>query len=76
LNTELHSYKAGTPSLEPHLQSILLWLLFRDRGLTNELFAQASLLISASQVARIAGMSHWPREGGFFGYCFQFWGLN
>jgi hypothetical protein len=30
LNSELHTYKPGAELLEPHLQSILLWLFFID----------------------------------------------
>jgi hypothetical protein len=37
-------------------QSILLWLLWRWGS--HELSAQVGLLISASQVSRITGMSH------------------
>jgi hypothetical protein len=56
--------KAGTPSLQPHLQSILFWLFWRW-GLMNYLPRLASNLdslilpISASWVARITGASHW-----------------
>jgi hypothetical protein len=52
--------KADALWLEPHLQSIFLWLFWRQ-GLANYLPGLALnviLLISASQVMRITGMSH------------------
>jgi ABC-type arginine/histidine transport system permease subunit len=49
--------KAGTPPLEPYLQSTLLWLFWRS-GVMNYLLRLALNLISSSQVARITGVSH------------------
>jgi hypothetical protein len=64
LNSGLCTCKAGTSKskglqLEPHIQSILLWLFWRW-DLVNYLPRMAlncNLLISASQVARITGVS-------------------
>jgi hypothetical protein len=61
LNWGLCACKAGTLLLEPQLQSILLWLFWRWGS--RELFALGglkpwSLLNSASQTARITGVSH------------------
>jgi hypothetical protein len=61
LNAGLCTCKAGTLLLEPHVQSILLWLFWRG-GLVNcfpGLALNHDLPISASQVARIIGVSHW-----------------
>jgi hypothetical protein len=58
----LHTCKTGTLPLEPHLQSILLWLFWRWGS--YKLFAWTGLKwcvilpISASQVARIIVMSY------------------
>jgi hypothetical protein len=60
LNSELYTCKVGILPLEPHFQSILLWLFWRW-GLANYFSGwppNVILLISASQVARTAGMSH------------------
>jgi hypothetical protein len=45
----------------PHLQSIFLWLFWRWVSQNASLgWSQTEILsISASQVARIIGMSHW-----------------
>jgi hypothetical protein len=60
LNSQLHTCKAGALLLKPHLQSILLWL-FGDGG-SRTIFlgwpGTTIFLISASQVARITGVSH------------------
>jgi hypothetical protein len=56
LNSGLCAYKVDTVMLEPHLQSILLWLFWRWKS--HRLFAQAGLS-SAFHIARITGMSHW-----------------
>jgi hypothetical protein len=56
-----HTCRPGALPLEPHLQSILLWLFWRW-SLENYLLGWPQtmiLLISASQVARIPGVSHW-----------------
>jgi hypothetical protein len=57
----LHTCKAGTLVLQPHLWSILLWLFWR-LGLMNYLPRLASNLksplISAFRVTRIPGVSH------------------
>jgi hypothetical protein len=61
LKSGLCSCKAGSLPLEYCLQSILLWLLWRW-GLENYLLGWPQtmiLLISASQIARITGVSHW-----------------
>jgi hypothetical protein len=58
LNSGLHACKAGILPLEPYLHHILLWLL----GLWNYLPGVARnkiLLISASEVGKIIGVSHW-----------------
>jgi hypothetical protein len=60
LNSGLHTCKAVTLPLEPHLQSILLWLLWRW-GLVNYLHRLASNHDPpdlTSQVDRITGVSH------------------
>jgi hypothetical protein len=61
LNSGLCAYKAGILLLEPCLQSILLWLFFGD-GVMRTIcpnWPQTSILpISASQEAKITGMSH------------------
>jgi hypothetical protein len=67
LNSRLQACKAGPLLLEPHLQSISLWL-FGDQGLVNYLPGwpwATILLISASQVAGITGMSHWHLAQSF-----------
>jgi hypothetical protein len=64
LNLGLHACKTGILPLEPHLQSILLLLFFWRWG--GEVlqticlgWLQNSILpVSASQVARITGVSH------------------
>jgi hypothetical protein len=61
LNSGFHICQAGALQLEPHLQSILLWLFFLEKGLVNYLPRLAStmiLLISVSHIARITGMNH------------------
>jgi hypothetical protein len=57
---QLSAHKAGTLLLEPHLQSILLWLFWRW-GLANSLFGLTSNHNPpdlSSQLARITDMSH------------------
>jgi cellulose synthase/poly-beta-1,6-N-acetylglucosamine synthase-like glycosyltransferase len=58
LGTQVRNSKAGALQLEPHLQSILLWLFWRWGS--HELSAQAGLepWISASQAARITGVNN------------------
>jgi hypothetical protein len=61
LNSGLHTCKQSTLHLEPHLQSILLWLFWRQ-GLP-ELFDHSCpqlliLLTSAIILARIIGVNH------------------
>jgi hypothetical protein len=61
LTSGLYTCKAGNLLLEPHLQSILRWLFWRW-GLLNYLprlawLGTLILQISASQVARITGVS-------------------
>jgi hypothetical protein len=66
LNSELCTYKAGvhksgTELLETHLQSILLWI-FLEKGSPTICLGWPGIKIhpiSASQVARNTGMSHW-----------------
>jgi hypothetical protein len=64
LNSGLHACKAGTLPLEPHLQSILLWLFWRWGGVSQTIcpcWPWTSIpLFSASQVARITGRSNRP----------------
>jgi hypothetical protein len=59
LKSGLQTCKAGALSLEPHLQSILLWLLW-SKGLENDLLRlwTSILPISAFQVAMITSVSH------------------
>jgi hypothetical protein len=60
LNSRLHTCIAGALLLDPHFQSTLLWLFWRW-GLGNYLPRLDSNCYSpdlASQVARIAGVSH------------------
>jgi hypothetical protein len=61
LNSGLHTYKAGALPLELPLQSILLWLFWRWLSWTLcwSWPPTMTLWISASQVARITGVSHW-----------------
>jgi hypothetical protein len=57
----LHACKVGALPLEPHRQSILLWLFWRQ-GLGNYLLGLASNLdppIFTSQLAGITSMSHY-----------------
>jgi hypothetical protein len=56
LNSGLHTCKTGALQLEPHIQSVLLWL-FWTQALANYL-PRLILLISASQVAWITHVSH------------------
>jgi hypothetical protein len=59
--SRLRACKAGALPLEPHLQSILLCLFWRW-GLScyfPRLAENRDSQISASQVARITGVSHW-----------------
>jgi hypothetical protein len=61
LNSGLHICKASALLLEPHLQSLFSGY-FRDRTLRTICLAwlQTTILpISASQVARVTGVSHW-----------------
>jgi hypothetical protein len=61
LNSGFCSCKSGTLPLDPYLQSILLWL-FQRWGLWTifQGWLQTTIFsISASQIARITGMSHW-----------------
>jgi hypothetical protein len=60
LNSGLHTGKAGALFLEPHLQSIWLWLFWRwvSWGISLSYPWTTSLPISASQVSRITGVSH------------------
>jgi hypothetical protein len=55
VSTQDFTCKTGTLLLEPHLQFIFLWLLWRFPVWPRT----DILLVSASQVARITGMSHW-----------------
>jgi hypothetical protein len=56
--------KASTLPLEPHLQSILVWLFWRWCFVNCLLgWSQTVILqISASQVVRITDMSHWHQS--------------
>jgi hypothetical protein len=59
LNSGVHTCKADAVPLEPHLQSILLWLFWRW-GLSKHLLGWAGtgiMSISASQVDGMTGMS-------------------
>jgi hypothetical protein len=53
----IHPCKAGAIPFEPHPLTILLWLFWRC-GLFAQTAQTSIILISASQVARITGMSH------------------
>jgi hypothetical protein len=72
LNSGLHVYKAGALLLEPHLQSIFLWLFWRW-GLAPYFPWLTSSQTQSSQVARskllVPGY-----EPTFF--LFWYWGLN
>jgi hypothetical protein len=61
LNSGLHTCKVGALMLETHIQYILLWLFWRW-GVSQTTCPgwpwTLILLISASQVARITGVSH------------------
>jgi hypothetical protein len=58
LDSRLSTYNAGALPLEPHLQSILLWLIWRW-DLMNYLYGLTSNQDPPSlQVARITGVSH------------------
>jgi hypothetical protein len=60
LNSRLHACKVSTLLLEPHLQSILLWLFWRwGSPALFQGWPQTSILpISASQAAGITGVSY------------------
>jgi hypothetical protein len=61
LNSGLCACKAGAILLEPHVQSIFSLVILEVEGLANYLPRLASalvLLISASHIARITGLSH------------------
>jgi cytochrome c biogenesis factor len=89
LNSELCTCKLGTLLLEPHYQSILLWLLLEIGS--HELFAWADLepqsfLSQPPRVATITGVSHqgmaqfilfiyWPFQLFFFSFIWG-WGSN
>jgi hypothetical protein len=67
-NSGLHTCKAGALPLEPHLQSIWLWL-FWGWDLSNCLpcwYLNSFLPISASQVARIIGVTTGARHETVF----------
>jgi hypothetical protein len=62
LNSGLHIHKASVLLLEPHLQSILLWLFWRwgvSQSICPSWPEAVIFLISTSQVARIISTSHW-----------------
>jgi hypothetical protein len=60
LNSGFQTFKEGALPLEPHLQSILLWLFWRwgFRSICSGWPWTVILLISAFQVARISGVRH------------------
>jgi hypothetical protein len=60
-NSGLCARKADILPFEPHLQSIFLWLIWRWvlQTIYSGLPRTTILPISASQVARITGVSHW-----------------
>jgi hypothetical protein len=60
LNSGLRACKAGIPPLKLCLQSILIWLFWGwgSRMICQDWLQTLFLLISASQVARITGVSH------------------
>jgi hypothetical protein len=62
LNSGLHTCKAGVLLIEPHLQSIFIWLFWRwsSQTVCPCWPWTVILLISASRVARMTGMSHCP----------------
>jgi hypothetical protein len=62
MNSWLCAHKTGTLSFEHHHHSILLWLFLELRGLSNympEVVLNHNPPNSASQIARIIGLSHW-----------------
>jgi hypothetical protein len=63
---------------EPHLQSILLWLFWRWSSWTVCLGWPRTkiLLISASQVARITGVSHQCLAFFFFLWWWGYWAAD
>jgi hypothetical protein len=71
--------KAGALPLEPHLQSILLWLFWKW-GPENYLMGWPHimiLLISASQGTSITGVSPWrPAQVTFISYHTDFLNLH
>jgi hypothetical protein len=74
LNSGPCTCKSGAILLEPYLETILLWCL--GEGVFQIIclgwFWSSILPISASQVARITGVSHWCLAGKWY-FLILFW---